>query len=167
MITILNIRWLISCNKGTRTSWIQASGYIRTQEATLKAFTVLHDRYKNIVGSYTRIAPAGRRTSDNAPMSYIEYINNSIPELLPNHDRRRAVFDLLRKGETWETPEEHATKVLAKVEEYRKARDQRFIARNKEVFNLHPHLSQTGYLKSKLNTTNTTTPPPPSQKNSK
>eukprot|EP01116_Phalansterium_solitarium_P008850 TRINITY_DN22810_c0_g1_i1.p1 TRINITY_DN22810_c0_g1~~TRINITY_DN22810_c0_g1_i1.p1 ORF type:complete len:183 (+),score=10.30 TRINITY_DN22810_c0_g1_i1:75-623(+) len=65
--------------EGTWSARRLAHAFAQTNVAVDKLFNELGPRYKDRNGGYTRIILAGRRYGDNAPMAYIEYIDNDLP----------------------------------------------------------------------------------------
>lgn len=55
----------------------QALSYVRDKEVVGKIFDELSSRYRDWAGGYTRIMKMGNRTGDNAPMSIIEFIQET------------------------------------------------------------------------------------------
>eukprot|EP00039_Didymoeca_costata_P019458 m.337608 g.337608 ORF g.337608 m.337608 type:complete len:148 (+) comp18180_c0_seq1:90-533(+) len=60
---------------------IQARAWVQKDSVIPKLFEVLGPRYESREGGYTRVLKAGRRHGDNAPMAYIEFIDNDLPSL--------------------------------------------------------------------------------------
>jgi ribosomal protein L17 len=56
-------------------SWVQEEGVLP------KLFETLGPRYANRSGGYTRVLKAGNRLGDQAPMAYIEFVDNELPPL--------------------------------------------------------------------------------------
>jgi large subunit ribosomal protein L17 len=61
--------------RGTLHTRRQAFSFLRDDEAVLKLFGTLADRYKERSGGYTRVLKAGYRYGDNAPMAVIELVD--------------------------------------------------------------------------------------------
>ena len=61
--------------KNRESSRINAFSSLRDKEATAKVFKDLSERYKKRNGGYCRIVKAGFRTGDNAPMAYIQLLD--------------------------------------------------------------------------------------------
>ena len=61
--------------RGTLHTRRQAFSFLRDDEAVLKLFGTLADRYKERSGGYTRVLKAGYRYGDNAPMAVIELMD--------------------------------------------------------------------------------------------
>lgn len=69
-----NITVLLVVNK-------QATIFLREPEVADFLFSTMADRYKNRPGGYTRVLRAGFRKGDNAPMAFIEYVDNELPSI--------------------------------------------------------------------------------------
>jgi len=68
--------------KGDKNSFMQASSFLKAQEAVLKLFKELGKRYKNRFSGHTRILRlAKRRKGDGAEMCFIELVDNKLPPL--------------------------------------------------------------------------------------
>ena len=61
--------------KGTLHARRQAESYLRDNEALVKLFGSLADRYKERSGGYTRVLKDGFRYGDSAPMAVIELVD--------------------------------------------------------------------------------------------
>jgi len=61
--------------KGTLHTRRQAESYLRDNEALVKLFGSLADRYKERSGGYTRVLKDGFRYGDSAPMAVIELVD--------------------------------------------------------------------------------------------
>ena len=61
--------------KGTLHTRRQAASYLRDNEALVKLFGSLADRYKERSGGYVRILKHGFRYGDSAPMAIIELVD--------------------------------------------------------------------------------------------
>jgi large subunit ribosomal protein L17 len=61
--------------KNRESSRTNAFSSLRDKEATAKVFKDLSERYKKRNGGYCRIVKAGFRTGDNAPMAYIQLLD--------------------------------------------------------------------------------------------
>ena len=59
-------------------SRINAFNSLRDKEAVIKVFGDLSERFKKRNGGYCRIVKAGFRTGDNAPMAYIQLLDQEI-----------------------------------------------------------------------------------------
>ena len=64
--------------KNKESSRINAFNSLRDKEAVLKVFEDLSERFKKRNGGYCRIVKAGFRTGDNAPMAYIQLLDQEI-----------------------------------------------------------------------------------------
>lgn len=74
--------------KGDATSFRKAHGWIREKSTVEKLFNELGPRYTERPGGYTRVLRAGNRLGDNAPMAYIEYVDNGkLPLRPPKHGK--------------------------------------------------------------------------------
>lgn len=69
--------------EGTLHARRQAGAVVRGSEPLQKLFYELADRYSGRAGGYTRVLPSRIRTSDAAPMSYIELVDRP-DELRPS-----------------------------------------------------------------------------------
>lgn len=65
--------------KGDLHAMRQAASYIRDKKVVTKLFTTIAPRYAERAGGYTRIIKLGIRPGDNAPLSVIELVEESIP----------------------------------------------------------------------------------------
>ena len=61
--------------KNKDSSRINAFSSLRDKEAVVKVFDDLSERFKKRNGGYCRIVKAGFRTGDNAPMAYIQLLD--------------------------------------------------------------------------------------------
>tara|TARA_B100000965_G_scaffold389357_1_gene394935 strand:- start:2121 stop:2498 length:378 start_codon:yes stop_codon:yes gene_type:complete len=61
--------------KNKESSRINAFNSLRDKEAVVKVFGDLSERFKKRNGGYCRIVKAGFRTGDNAPMAYIQLLD--------------------------------------------------------------------------------------------
>tara|TARA_B100000029_G_scaffold111050_1_gene103033 strand:- start:539 stop:919 length:381 start_codon:yes stop_codon:yes gene_type:complete len=64
--------------KNKESSRINAFNSLRDKEAVLKVFEDLSERFKKRNGGYCRIVKAGFRTGDNAPMAYIQLLDQEV-----------------------------------------------------------------------------------------
>jgi len=65
--------------EGTQFARRKARAFLQTDESVRKLFDQLGPRFKDRIGGYTRLVLAGRRYGDNAPVAYLEYIDNKLP----------------------------------------------------------------------------------------
>ena len=61
--------------KNKRSSRANAINSLRDKEAVTKVFGDLSERFKDRSGGYCRIVKAGYRSGDNAPMAYIQILD--------------------------------------------------------------------------------------------
>tara|TARA_Y100000741_G_scaffold361370_1_gene345209 strand:- start:3302 stop:3682 length:381 start_codon:yes stop_codon:yes gene_type:complete len=61
--------------KNKESSKINAFNSLRDKEAVVKVFGDLSERFKKRSGGYCRIVKAGFRSGDNAPMAYIQLLD--------------------------------------------------------------------------------------------
>ena len=67
---------IITLGKNNKeSSRINAFSSLRDKEAVVKIFDDLSERYKKRSGGYCRIVKAGFRTGDNAPMAFIQLLD--------------------------------------------------------------------------------------------
>ena len=64
--------------KDKESSRISAFNSLRDKEAVVKVFSDLSERFKKRSGGYCRIVKAGFRTGDNAPMAYIQLLDQEV-----------------------------------------------------------------------------------------
>ena len=64
--------------KNKESSRINAFNSLRDKDAVLKVFEDLSERFKKRNGGYCRIVKAGFRTGDNAPMAYIQLLDQEV-----------------------------------------------------------------------------------------
>ena len=64
--------------KNKESSRINAFNSLRDKEAVVKVFDDLSERYKKRSGGYCRIVKAGFRAGDNAPMAYIQLLDQEV-----------------------------------------------------------------------------------------
>ena len=64
--------------KNKESSRINAFNSLRDKEAVLKVFEDLSERFKKRKGAYCRIVKAGFRTGDNAPMAYMQLLDQEV-----------------------------------------------------------------------------------------
>ena len=64
--------------KNKESSRINAFNSLRDKEAVVKVFDDLSKRFKKRSGGYCRIVKAGFRTGDNAPMAYIQLLDQEV-----------------------------------------------------------------------------------------
>ena len=64
--------------RNKESSRINAFNSLRDKEAVIKVFGDLSERFKKRNGGYCRIVKAGFRTGDNAPMAYIQLLDQEI-----------------------------------------------------------------------------------------
>ncbi len=74
--------------KGTLHSRRRAASFLRDEAVLLKLFSVLHERYKDRPGGYTRIIKAGFRYGDTAPLAFIELVDRD-PDAKGAEDKAR------------------------------------------------------------------------------
>ena len=67
--------------KNKESSRINAFNSLRDKEAVLKVFSDLSERFKKRNGGYCRIVKAGYRSGDNAPMAYIQLLDQEITKI--------------------------------------------------------------------------------------
>ena len=64
--------------KNKESSRINAFNSLRDKEAVVKVFSDLSERFKKRNGGYCRIIKAGFRSGDNAPMAYIQLLDQEV-----------------------------------------------------------------------------------------
>ena len=64
--------------KNKDSSRINAFNSLRDKEAVVKVFDNLSERFKKRSGGYCRIIKAGFRSGDNAPMAYIQLLDQEV-----------------------------------------------------------------------------------------
>jgi len=64
--------------KDKESSRINAFNSLRDKEAVIKVFSDLSERFKKRSGGYCRIVKAGFRSGDNAPMAYIQLLDQEV-----------------------------------------------------------------------------------------
>tara|TARA_B000000441_G_C21389996_1_gene148858 strand:- start:12 stop:389 length:378 start_codon:yes stop_codon:yes gene_type:complete len=64
--------------KNKESSRINAFNSLRDKEAVVKVFDDLSERFKKRSGGYCRIIRAGFRAGDNAPMAYIQLLDQEV-----------------------------------------------------------------------------------------
>jgi len=64
--------------KNKESSRINAFNSLRDKEAVVKVFDDLSERFKKRSGGYCRIVKAGFRAGDNAPMAYIQLLDQEV-----------------------------------------------------------------------------------------
>ena len=64
--------------KNKESSRINAFNSLRDKEAVVKVFSDLSERFKKRSGGYCRIVKAGFRSGDNAPMAYIQLLDQEV-----------------------------------------------------------------------------------------
>ncbi len=64
--------------KDKESSRINAFNSLRDKEAVIKLFDDLSERFKKRSGGYCRIIKAGFRSGDNAPMAYIQLLDQEV-----------------------------------------------------------------------------------------
>ena len=64
--------------KNKESSKINAFNSLRDKEAVVKVFGDLSERFKKRNGGYCRIVKAGFRSGDNAPMAYIQLLDQEV-----------------------------------------------------------------------------------------
>ena len=70
---------IITLGKNNKeSSRINAFSSLRDKEAVVKIFDDLSERYKKRSGGYCRIVKAGFRTGDNAPMAFIQLLDQEV-----------------------------------------------------------------------------------------
>ena len=70
---------IITLGKNNKeSSRINAFNSLRDKEAVVKIFDDLSERYKKRSGGYCRIVKAGFRTGDNAPMAFIQLLDQEV-----------------------------------------------------------------------------------------
>lgn len=80
--------------RGTLQARRQAASIIRDKETLKKLFDEIAQRYKNRPGGYTRIVKLGVRRGDNAPISIIELVEETL------EPKRRKRQKTAPKGQT-------------------------------------------------------------------
>ena len=70
---------IITLGKNNKeSSRLNAFNSLRDKEAVVKIFDDLSERYKKRSGGYCRIVKAGFRTGDNAPMAFIQLLDQEV-----------------------------------------------------------------------------------------
>ena len=70
---------IITLGKNNKeSSRMNAFNSLRDKEAVVKIFDDLSERYKKRSGGYCRIVKAGFRTGDNAPMAFIQLLDQEV-----------------------------------------------------------------------------------------
>ena len=64
--------------KNKESSRLNAFNSLRDKEAVVKVFSDLSERFKKRNGGYCRIIKAGFRSGDNAPMAYIQLLDQEV-----------------------------------------------------------------------------------------
>ena len=64
--------------KDKESSRMNAFNSLRDKEAVVKVFSDLSERFKKRSGGYCRIVKAGFRSGDNAPMAYIQLLDQEV-----------------------------------------------------------------------------------------
>ena len=64
--------------KNKESSRINAFNSLRDKDAVVKVFGDLSERFKKRNGGYCRIVKAGFRSGDNAPMAYIQLLDQEV-----------------------------------------------------------------------------------------
>ena len=64
--------------KDKESSRINAFNSLRDKEAVVKVFSDLSERFKKRSGGYCRIVKAGFRSGDNAPMAYVQLLDQEV-----------------------------------------------------------------------------------------
>ena len=64
--------------KNKESSRINAFNSLRDKDAVTKVFSDLSERFKKRSGGYCRIVKAGFRSGDNAPMAYIQLLDQEV-----------------------------------------------------------------------------------------
>ena len=64
--------------KDKESSRINSFNSLRDKEAVVKVFSDLSERFKKRSGGYCRIVKAGFRSGDNAPMAYIQLLDQEV-----------------------------------------------------------------------------------------
>lgn len=64
--------------KNKESSRINAFNSLRDKEAVVKVFGDLSERFKKRSGGYCKIVKAGFRSGDNAPMAYIQLLDQEV-----------------------------------------------------------------------------------------
>ena len=64
--------------KDKESSRMNAFNSLRDKEAVIKVFSDLSERFKKRNGGYCRIVKAGFRSGDNAPMAYIQLLDQEV-----------------------------------------------------------------------------------------
>ena len=67
--------------KDKESSRINAFNSLRDKEAVVKVFSDLSERFKKRSGGYCRIVKAGFRSGDNAPMAYIQLLDQEVVKI--------------------------------------------------------------------------------------
>jgi len=71
--------------KQTQQSWRQAQSMVHDDHVLPFLFEDLATRFADRPGGYTRVLKAGNRLGDHAPMAFIEFVDNDLPPLRPEH----------------------------------------------------------------------------------
>ena len=74
--------------KATEHSRKGAQAWVQEDAVLPKLFDELGPRFAGRQGGYTRVLKAGYRHGDNAPMAYIEYVDNELPPLRAPTEKR-------------------------------------------------------------------------------
>jgi len=97
----------------------QVLAFVRTNSAVQKIFNELAPRFANRNGGYTRIIACGRRYGDNAPMAFIEYVDNDKPIQLTSlrvikKKKSKTLQELLDSASINSTPK-HSTETQTSI----------------------------------------------------
>eukprot|EP00049_Salpingoeca_infusionum_P019142 m.360430 g.360430 ORF g.360430 m.360430 type:complete len:150 (-) comp19042_c0_seq1:44-493(-) len=74
--------------RNTPVSREKVVAWLPEKDLVPKVFDVLAPRYAERQGGYTRVLKAGFRAKDQAPMAYIEFVDNDLPPLRAPRDKK-------------------------------------------------------------------------------